>query len=91
MTLYFLMHMLSQQVLPRNEKSPLRHLPRDVGGISTAGLFIGMLFSSFSWHVEDQNLYSISYQHEGASKTWYGVPASAADAFEDYASNHIYG
>lgn len=53
-------------------------------------LYIGMLFATFAWHVEDHYLYSINYQHLGAAKTWYGVPASDADAFEDVAQRHVY-
>lgn len=53
-------------------------------------LYIGMLFATFAWHVEDHYLYSINYQHLGAAKTWYGVPASDADAFEDVARKHVY-
>ena len=41
-----------------------------------------MVFSSFCWHLEDHWTYSINYNHLGAPKTWYGVPGSAADAFE---------
>ena len=41
-------------------------------------LYFGMLFSMFCWHVEDNYMYSVSYLHEGAPKTWYGVsPATA--------------
>ena len=36
-------------------------------------LYFGMLFSMFCWHVEDNYMYSVSYLHEGAPKTWYGV------------------
>ena len=53
-------------------------------------LYIGMLFATFAWHVEDHYLYSINYQHLGAAKTWYGVPASHADAFEEVARKHVY-
>jgi hypothetical protein len=41
-------------------------------------------------HVEDQYLYSVNYQHMGAAKTWYGVPASSADGFEEVAKTSIY-
>ena len=34
-------------------------------------LYFGMLFSMFCWHVEDNYMYSVSYLHEGAPKTWY--------------------
>jgi len=46
-------------------------------------LYIGMLFSSFCWHVEDNFLYSINYLHTGKPKRWYGVPSKAAENFEN--------
>lgn len=33
-------------------------------------------------HTEDSYLYSVSYLHAGAPKTWYGIPASQAHDFE---------
>lgn len=51
-------------------------------GISMPWLYIGMLFSTFCWHVEDNYLYSINYNHFGSSKVWYGVPSRSAEAFE---------
>lgn len=45
-------------------------------------LYNGMLFSMFCWHVEDSNMYSASYLHEGATKTWYGVSPRDAAAFD---------
>ena len=53
-------------------------------------LYVGMLFSAFAWHVEDQHLYSINYQHQGAAKTWYGVPCSGADKFEEVVQEQVY-
>ena len=41
-------------------------------------------------HVEDQYLYSVNYQHMGAAKTWYGVPASSAAGFENVAKTSVY-
>ena len=32
---------------------------------------IGTMFSTFSFHVEDNQLYSISFNHRGAPKTWF--------------------
>ncbi|KAI3430679.1 hypothetical protein D9Q98_005268 [Chlorella vulgaris] len=64
--------------------------PHAIPGVSTPMLYAGQLFSTFAWHVEDHFMYSINYQHLGASKTWYGVPASAADAFETAARNTVY-
>lgn len=71
-------------------QSTLRLLKGDAPGVSSPMLYIGMLFATFAWHVEDHYLYSINYQHLGAAKTWYGVPASDADAFEGVARRHVY-
>lgn len=78
------------QILPHMSQSTLRLLKGDAPGVSSPMLYIGMLFATFAWHVEDHYLYSINYQHLGAAKTWYGVPASDADAFEDVARRHVY-
>ncbi|KAL0054042.1 hypothetical protein WJX82_002859 [Trebouxia sp. C0006] len=78
------------QVLPHVAQSTLRLLRGDAPGVSSPMLYIGMLFATFAWHVEDHYLYSINYQHLGAAKTWYGVPASDADAFEAVARKHVY-
>jgi histone demethylase JARID1 len=45
-------------------------------------LYLGMLFSSFCWHAEDNFLYSMNYSHFGAPKQWYSVPSSFAQNFE---------
>jgi histone demethylase JARID1 len=45
-------------------------------------LYVGMVFSTFCWHAEDHYTYSANYQHFGATKTWYGVPAEDTDKFE---------
>eukprot|EP00941_MAST-03F_sp_MAST-3F-sp1_P006306 g6306.t1 len=67
--------------------SVLASLPRGRGskisGITTTWLYIGMMFSTFCWHVEDNWLYSINHSHAGATKTWFGVPATHALNVED--------
>jgi len=68
-------------VLPGLPQSILKHIS-GISGISMPWLYVGMLFSSFCWHVEDNFLYSINYMHFGADKTWYGVPGSAAPLME---------
>lgn len=45
---------------------------------------MGMLFSSFCWHVEDLWLNSINYSHKGATKTWYIIPESDKAKFDSY-------
>lgn len=52
-------------------------------GISVPWVYVGMLFSTFCWHVEDNFLYSINYMHVGNGKRWYGVPSSDAAKLED--------
>ncbi|KAG2660811.1 hypothetical protein PVAP13_1KG460900 [Panicum virgatum] len=74
----------------RLPNSMLRLLRAAVPGITDPMLYIGMLFSMFAWHVEDHYLYSINYHHCGASKTWYGIPGSAASDFEKVVREHVY-
>jgi histone demethylase JARID1 len=68
--------------LPILKDSLLRHTSRDVSGMMVPWLYVGMVFSAFCWHTEDHFTYSVNYLHWGETKTWYGVPASDADAFE---------
>ena len=35
-------------------------------------------------------IFSISYHHCGASKTWYGIPGHAAPDFERVVRSHVY-
>uniref|UniRef100_A0A1J3JLF7 Lysine-specific demethylase n=1 Tax=Noccaea caerulescens TaxID=107243 RepID=A0A1J3JLF7_NOCCA len=74
----------------RLQKSTLRLLETSIPGVTEPMLYIGMLFSMFAWHVEDHYLYSINYQHCGASKTWYGIPGSAALKFEKVVRECVY-
>merc|ERR1719300_1557670 len=51
--------------------------------------------ATFSWHVEDMDLYSVNYIHWGAPKTWYCIPPQfgyqleqvAQKLFPDFASS----
>lgn len=76
--------------LPWLPNSVLRLLEGGIPGVTDPMLYIGMLFSMFAWHVEDHYLYSMSYLHCGAPKTWYGVPSRAASEFEKVIESHIY-
>jgi len=43
-------------------------------GPEKAYLYFGMWRATFSWHIEDMDLYGVNYLHYGAPKTWYCVP-----------------
>lgn len=55
-------------------------------GITSSYLYFGAYKSTFAWHTEDMELYSINYLHFGAPKTWYTVPPAYGHAFEKVAN-----
>lgn len=68
-----------------------------IPGVNDAYLYAGLWKASFSWHLEDQDLYSINYLHFGAPKQWYSIPQSQHQQFyalmksifsEDYKNCH---
>lgn len=59
----------------------LDYLPEKVPGVNQSYLYAGLWKASFSWHVEDQDLYSINYLHFGAPKQWYSVPQEDSKRF----------
>ncbi|KAH7134986.1 PLU-1-like protein-domain-containing protein, partial [Dendryphion nanum] len=69
-------------ILPYSTDSLFRHIKSDISGMTVPWLYVGMVFSTFCWHNEDHYTYSANYQHFGATKTWYGIPAEDAEKFE---------
>ncbi len=58
------------------------HTDTAMPGITRSMLYFGQWKSSFAWHVEDMNLYSINYLHFGQCKQWYTIPPKFATQFE---------
>jgi len=68
--------------IPFAQGSVMRHLHDRINGINVPWLYFGMTFATFSWHTEDNWLYSLNYHHRGHAKTWYGVPAHQVHDFD---------
>lgn len=64
-----------------NLENKLNELPLKIPGVNLAYLYFGMWKSSFAWHLEDIDLYSINYIHFGAPKQWYSISQSDRDKF----------
>ena len=69
-------------IMPYAPDSLFRHIKSDISGMTVPWLYVGMVFSTFCWHAEDHYTYSANYQHFGATKTWYGIPAEDVGKFE---------
>nr|CAI5832447.1 unnamed protein product [Callosobruchus analis] len=69
--------------LPILEGSVLGYINADISGMKVPWMYVGMCFATFCWHNEDHWSYSINYLHWGEAKTWYGVPGSKAESFEE--------
>lgn len=75
--------------LPVWQGSVLQHITTPINGVNVPWLYVGMLFTSFCWHNEDNFLFSMNYSHYGAAKQWYGVAGAAAKKFEKVSSCHV--
>ncbi|KAA3680363.1 histone demethylase JARID1 [Paragonimus westermani] len=69
-------------ILPLLDRSVLRFIKGNIDGMKIPWCYVGMVFSSFCWHIEDHWSYSINFNHWGEPKTWYGVSRLHADDFE---------
>jgi len=60
-------------------------MEEQIPGVNMPYLYFGMWKATFSWHIEDMDLYGVNFLHYGAPKTWYAIPPSEGYKLEQVA------